>query len=114
MFLYVVREPSQSGDSVDVGDGFSLPQPPSGLISSDPDSHQQLDRLYSGLEHFEECIGYKFRDKAYLVQAFSHSSYVHNKVTDCYQRYMSLIPDSAVNWSKKLILINLRLTTFNL
>ena len=43
-------------------------------------------RLYSGLDEFEETLGYKFKDKAYLVQAFTHSSYVHNKVTDCYQR----------------------------
>ncbi|XP_067939419.1 endoribonuclease Dicer-like [Watersipora subatra] len=86
-----------SGDSVGLDYGFSLPQPPSGLIASTPDSRLQLNRLYSGLEHFEESIGYTFKDKAYLVQAFSHSSYVHNNVTDCYQR-LEFLGDAVIDY----------------
>lgn len=33
----------------------------------------------------ERTIGYEFRDKAYLVQSFTHASYYYNRITDCYQ-----------------------------
>ena len=49
----------------------------------------ELDRLYkgSGLDRFEkEILQYEFRDKSYLVQAFTHNSYFENTITDCYQR----------------------------
>jgi endoribonuclease Dicer len=49
----------------------------------------QLDRLYSGsgLDRFErEILQYEFRDKSYLIQAFTHNSYFENQITDCYQR----------------------------
>ncbi|KAI1287571.1 Endoribonuclease Dicer [Halotydeus destructor] len=48
-----------------------------------------LNRLYTGqgLDAFEEkVLHYKFSDKAYLVQAFTHNSYYDNPLTDCYQR----------------------------
>ncbi|CEF64380.1 Endoribonuclease Dicer [Strongyloides ratti] len=35
---------------------------------------------------FEQKIGYIFKNKAYLIQAFSHASYYINRVTSCYQR----------------------------
>ena len=49
----------------------------------------QLQRLYSGsgLDRFErEILQYEFRDKSYLIQAFTHNSYFENQLTDCYQR----------------------------
>ncbi|XP_015789823.1 endoribonuclease Dicer-like [Tetranychus urticae] len=49
----------------------------------------ELDNLYfsHGLDRFEkEIIQYEFKDKAYLVQAFTHNSFSDNRVTDCYQR----------------------------
>ena len=30
-------------------------------------------------------IGYVWRDKSYLLQAFSHASFSPNRLTDCYQ-----------------------------
>ncbi|XP_053212682.1 endoribonuclease Dicer-like [Panonychus citri] len=48
-----------------------------------------LDKLYLsyGLDRFEkQIIQYEFKDKAYLVQAFTHNSFSDNRVTDCYQR----------------------------
>ena len=39
-----------------------------------------------GYDKFEEAIGYTFRDKSYLLQAFTHASYSANTLTDCYQR----------------------------
>ena len=35
---------------------------------------------------FEESIDYKFNDRLYLLQAFTHASYHYNTITDCYQR----------------------------
>ncbi|XP_076635506.1 endoribonuclease Dcr-2 [Colletes latitarsis] len=34
----------------------------------------------------ETKIGYKFQNRAYLLQAFTHPSYSANTITDCYQR----------------------------
>ncbi|RWS31367.1 endoribonuclease Dicer-like protein [Leptotrombidium deliense] len=75
----------------DTGDPFWhwLPKPKSPLIFDDLKAKDQLQRLYlgSGLDRFEkEVLRYEFRDKAYLVQAFTHNSYCDNYVTDCYQR----------------------------
>ena len=49
----------------------------------------QLDQLFYGsnLDRFEkEILCYEFKDKSYLVQAFTHNSYYDNRITDCYQR----------------------------
>ncbi|KAG7187562.1 hypothetical protein KM043_018832 [Ampulex compressa] len=34
----------------------------------------------------EERMGYKFHNRAYLLQAFTHASYTANGMTDCYER----------------------------
>lgn len=50
---------------------------------------KELDHFYYGsnLNRFEkEILHYEFKDKSYLVQAFTHNSYYDNKITDCYQR----------------------------
>lgn len=51
-------------------------------------SKQELDIHYFGgqLDEFERKIGYIFKDKAYLVQAFSHNSCYENHITNCHQR----------------------------
>lgn len=51
-----------------------------------PDAEEQLDLLLSGYNEFEKKIGYTFRDRSYLLQAFTHASYYRNRLTDCYQR----------------------------
>lgn len=45
-----------------------------------------LDHMLAGFDCFEEKIGYKFENRFYLLQAFSHASYYPNRLTDCYQR----------------------------
>uniref|UniRef100_T1J619 Dicer-2 n=1 Tax=Strigamia maritima TaxID=126957 RepID=T1J619_STRMM len=58
-------------------------------------------KLLAGLDAFEEGIGYVFRDKSFLVQAFTHPSYYNNQVTDCYQRLEFLgdaILDYLITW----------------
>ncbi|XP_074852667.1 endoribonuclease Dicer isoform X2 [Carettochelys insculpta] len=51
-----------------------------------PDAEKTLNHLISGFENFEEKINYSFKNKAYLLQAFTHASYHYNTITDCYQR----------------------------
>ncbi|KAE8586339.1 hypothetical protein XENTR_v10021638 [Xenopus tropicalis] len=51
-----------------------------------PDAEKTLDHLISGFENFEKKINYPFKNKAYLLQAFTHASYHYNTITDCYQR----------------------------
>ncbi|OWF53355.1 endoribonuclease Dicer-like [Mizuhopecten yessoensis] len=60
--------------------------PPSPLLSNTNDNRRLMEHLLIGYESFEEKIGYKFRDRAYLLQAFTHASYHYNNITDCYQR----------------------------
>lgn len=45
-----------------------------------------LHSLLDGYASFEACIGYKFKQPVYLLQAFTHASYTYNTITDCYQR----------------------------
>uniref|UniRef100_A0A6J0V589 ribonuclease III n=2 Tax=Pogona vitticeps TaxID=103695 RepID=A0A6J0V589_9SAUR len=51
-----------------------------------PDADRTLNHLISGFENFERKINYSFKNKAYLLQAFTHASYHYNTITDCYQR----------------------------
>lgn len=60
--------------------------PPSPLIASVPDAPLILNRLLEGFSEFEAKINYTFRDRSYLLQAFTHASYHYNFITDCYQR----------------------------
>ncbi|KAM9804063.1 endoribonuclease Dicer [Neosynchiropus ocellatus] len=50
------------------------------------DTKRHLHHLISGFENFERKINYTFKNKAYLLQAFTHASYHYNTITDCYQR----------------------------
>jgi hypothetical protein len=34
----------------------------------------------------EQILGYKFRQKSFIIQAMTHSSYSGNKLTDSYER----------------------------
>lgn len=45
----------------------------------------------------EEKIGYRFKDRAYLVQAFTHASYSNNRVTGCYQR-LEFLGDAVLDY----------------
>ncbi|EGK96757.1 AGAP002836-PB [Anopheles gambiae str. PEST] len=47
---------------------------------------RELARLLQGFEEFEQALGYRFRDRSYLLQAMTHASYSPNRLTDCYQR----------------------------
>ncbi|KAK6999788.1 endoribonuclease Dicer [Biomphalaria glabrata] len=60
--------------------------PPSPMFSNTEENQAKLQHLLQGFDSLEEKIGYTFRDKSYLLQAFTHASYHYNTITDCYQR----------------------------
>jgi len=64
----------------------STPVLVSPLLTHVPEAHALLEFYLNGYEVFEEHIQYKFRDRSYLLQAFTHASYHYNTITDCYQR----------------------------
>lgn len=65
-----------------------------------------LDRMLAGFDSFEEKIGYKFENRFYLLQAFSHASYYPNRLTDCYQR-LEFLGDAVLGIKP---LLNIRVT----
>lgn len=83
-----------------------LPMPKSPLIvpkeaitTTEEQLRAKLDAIYQQhrLNQFEQAIGYTFKDKAYLVQAFTHNSYYENTVTDCYQR-LEFLGDAVLDY----------------
>lgn len=67
--------------------GFGhLKTPNSPLLMHVKDAGSFLTHQLDGYRKFEEKIQYTFRDKSYLLQAFTHASYHFNNITDCYQR----------------------------
>nr|ACC62400.2 ribonuclease III [Penaeus monodon] len=61
------------------------------------DTRKELDLLLSGYQVFEEKIGYTFRDRSYLLQAFTHASYYKNRLTGCYQR-LEFLGDAVLDY----------------
>nr|BAX36482.1 Dicer3 [Planococcus kraunhiae] len=45
----------------------------------------------------ENLLSYSFRDKAYILQAFTHASYLRNTKTDCYQT-LEFIGDAVLDF----------------
>ncbi|CAG0883281.1 unnamed protein product [Darwinula stevensoni] len=76
--------------------GFLKP-PQSPFLAYTMDPVAQLSELLEGYEEFEELIGYKFQDRSYLLQAFTHASYYPNQVTDCYQR-LEFLGDAVLDY----------------
>lgn len=63
-----------------------LEEPQNPLLKYVPNPEQELEQMLDGYDFLEENIGYKFYDRSYLLQAFTHASYQPNRLTDCYQR----------------------------
>merc|ERR1712192_169531 len=53
--------------------------------------------LLDGFNKFEHMIGYVWRDKCFLLQAFSHASYYPNRLTDFYQR-LEFLGDAVLDY----------------
>ncbi|QQP35616.1 Uncharacterized protein FKW44_023891 [Caligus rogercresseyi] len=45
----------------------------------------------------EEVIGYKFKEKTFILQAFTHSSYSYNNITDSYER-LEFLGDAVLDY----------------
>ncbi|CAI4229108.1 unnamed protein product [Auanema sp. JU1783] len=62
-------------------------------------SEDQLSLLFTQYKFgdLEEVIGYRFHDKAYLLQAFTHASYYKNRITGCYQR-LEFLGDAVLDY----------------
>ncbi|GAV02265.1 hypothetical protein RvY_12855 [Ramazzottius varieornatus] len=88
MGLHVLPElaSSQSKILADRFGYFTASDIPNPMLKDDPDAELVLTRLSAGFDDFEARIAYKFRNKAFLLQALTHSSYDPNDITDCYQR----------------------------
>ncbi|CAG9855440.1 unnamed protein product [Phyllotreta striolata] len=74
---------------------IQLPRSP--LLRHIPDPEGELARLLDGYDAFEKNIGYKFRDRSYLLQAMTHASYYPNHLTDCYQR-LEFLGDAVLDY----------------
>ena len=68
-----------------------LPAPSSPLLRYADSADELLEFHLKGYDAFEKHICYKFRDRSYLLQAFTHASYHYNEITDCYQRYVCAV-----------------------
>lgn len=74
-----------------------LQYPHSPLIRNVPNPESELSLFLDGYEKFEDAIGYRFRDKSYLLQALTHASYSPNALTDCYQR-LEFLGDAVLDY----------------
>ncbi|XP_057374674.1 endoribonuclease Dicer-like [Daphnia carinata] len=72
----------------DPGEGsFSFGgSPPHPLLADFPQAENHLEDHLAGFDALERSINYTFRNRFYLLQAFSHASYHNNRMTSCYQR----------------------------
>lgn len=71
-------------EEIDVNGIFSI-IPGSPLI--DPSKTiADVDQHIPNYAKLEEALGYKFNNRAYLLQALTHASFSINRLTDCYQR----------------------------
>lgn len=71
--------------------------PSTPLLAHVPNAITTLNNLLDGFDEFEEIIGYRFNDRAYLLQAFTHAGYHYNNVTDCYQR-LEFLGDAVLDY----------------
>lgn len=53
------------------------------LLSKEEWANEEMHRYYEKycLDRLEEKIGYRFRDKSFILQAVTHSSFCQNKVS---------------------------------
>ena len=60
----------------------SLVAPPCSLLNMNtPQEERKINQLLYNLSGFEKIMNYSFKNKAYLLQAFTHASYYRNTST---------------------------------
>jgi hypothetical protein len=59
-----------------------------GLYDATDDVALKIQEYFSdrAFAEIEEKINYVFKNKAYLIAAFTHPSYYNNHLTQCYER----------------------------
>ncbi|CAF4306225.1 unnamed protein product, partial [Rotaria magnacalcarata] len=72
-----------------------LPPLPSPVDYSNPSILSAVQSY--DFDRFEQLIGYRFHQRAYLIQAFTHASYSYNTITDCYQR-LEFLGDAVLDY----------------
>lgn len=72
-----------------------LPPLPSPVDYSNPSVLSTIQSY--DFDRFEQLIGYRFHQRAYLIQAFTHASYSNNTITDCYQR-LEFLGDAVLDY----------------
>ncbi|KAK4883339.1 hypothetical protein RN001_006658 [Aquatica leii] len=70
-----------ASENIDQLLNMELPNPV--LDRNDPSVH--IDYHLPSWQKIETTLGYTFKNKAYLLQALTHSSYTPNRKTNCYQ-----------------------------
>jgi endoribonuclease Dicer len=82
-----VNVPDPSGDEGSSSSSSSFGgTPPEPLLLDSPQAQHLLDDHLAGFETLESSLNFRFGNRFYLLQAFSHASYHHNRMTSCYQR----------------------------
>ncbi|XP_065211451.1 endoribonuclease Dicer-like [Planococcus citri] len=56
-----------------------------------------IETVIPEYKKLENLLSYRFRDKAYILQAFTHASYLGNTKTDCYQT-LEFIGDAVLDF----------------
>ncbi|KAJ6637389.1 Endoribonuclease Dicer [Pseudolycoriella hygida] len=49
-------------------------------------TNRSINDLLLNCEKIESDLGYKFKDRAHLLQALTHPSFIYNRLTQCYQQ----------------------------
>ena len=75
------------------------PQTTALCVSKTPPVEDRLDQLLAKLDIsvIEEVVGYTWKDKSFILQAFTHPSYGDNRLTETYER-LELLGDAVLDY----------------
>ena len=82
--LGILRVASNLGEVVELPSVVHLSSP----TATDDQTNQIINNFFRdrAFDEIETRINYDFRNKAYLIAAFTHPSNFANRITDCYER----------------------------
>lgn len=64
----------------------------------DAETLKKLDRLVDGYDYVEQKLQYKFTDRSYLLQSFTHETFTTNNLTPTYHG-LDFIGDAVANYA---------------
>lgn len=65
--------------------------------STDKNKHDKLESILDGYEHIEKKLNYTFRDRSFMLQAFSHESFMANDICPNYDS-LDFVGDGIINY----------------